>query len=328
MIQSDEELAFVRGQLQRVEDALKAIRDGVRPANESRFLLMADSYVEMIHNLRSEIDAYLGLQAVAEAQAELVMGLEGRNIELGAVPASLVTRTVDAVLRGLQAVTEGIDSTGRPPRTAGRRGRWIEQLCNLSLAGLGHGTVKVYLGEPPSLGDALLETDERATFDEVMKLLKQGFAFAAGSAAAEDIPEGLRHTVLSAIQRMAPSQRGGLEAITLSGRAMGAQNSYRITRDARTRLRDAILRITAAEQVTSVDGVIREVDLDTNTFVLRERPESVPDLTCEYAEPDEDDVKSLLDRRVIVRGTLRTSPKTGGQRMEVEMIEGVEAEDP
>ncbi len=324
MIHSDQELALARGQLGRVEDALRAIRDEVRPANEARFLLMAESYVEMIHDLRYEIDAYLGLQAVAEAQAELVMGLEGRGIELGTIPASLVIRTVDALLRGLQSVREGIDSIGRPQRTAGRRGRWIEELCNLSLAGFGHGSVKVYLGEPSSLSGALLETDERAAFDEVMTLLERGFAFASGIAAAVEIREELRHTVLSAVKRMAPSPRGALDAITFAGRAIGATKGYRITRDAHPRLQEAILRATATERVTSVDGVIREVDLDKNTFVLRERSDSAPDLNCEYAESDEDDVKSLLDRQVVVRGTLRTSPKTGSQRMEVELIEGME----
>lgn len=61
MIQNDQQLALVREQLARAEKALKAISDEVRPVNESRFSLMAESYVEVIRQLRGEIDEYLGL---------------------------------------------------------------------------------------------------------------------------------------------------------------------------------------------------------------------------------------------------------------------------
>jgi hypothetical protein len=148
MIHNEQELTIVREQLHVAEQALKAIRDEVRPVSESRFLMMAESYVDVIQELRAQVDEYLGLQAVADA-----------------------------------------------------------------------------------------------------------------------------------------------------------------------------------EEAASVEGVIREVDLDENTFILREVTESEAELHCEYAEADEEDVKSLLGERVVVTGTIRKSAKTGRQTMEADFIQAVRLED-
>jgi hypothetical protein len=324
MIYTDHELAIVREQLGRAEKALKAIRDEVRPVNESRFLLMAESYVQMILELRGQIDTYLGLEAVCQAQTELELGLEGNGIRLGHSPASLVTRVLDAFRRGLQSVVEAVESTERTVvRTAGRRKRWIEQLCDLPLVGVASGSVRVQLGEPTSLSGALLESEDREFYQHIMGLLRDGLACATGEINAEQIPEPLRQSVLNAVRKLVPAPRGALDVITFSGRAIGGGKIYRVTRNARERLEQEVRRVAVLKEITSVEGVIREVDLDRNTFLLRERPEEAAELPCEYAENDEEDVKSFLDKRVLVSGTLRTSPKAGRQTMDVEVIEAV-----
>ncbi len=327
MIHTDHELAIVREQLGRAEEALKAIRDELRPVNESRFLLMAESYVQMILELRGQIDAYLGLEAVCQAQIELELGLEGNGIRLGNSPASLVTRVLDAFRRGLQSVVEAVESTDCTVRTGGRRKRWIEQLCDLPLVGVASGSVRIQLGEATSLSGALLESEDREFYRHVMGLLRDGLACATGEISAEQIPEPLRQSVLNAVRKLVPAPRGALDVITFRGRAIGGGKIYRVTREARQRLDQEVRRVAVLKEITSVEGVIREVDLDRNTFLLRERPEEAAELPCEYAESDEEDVKSFLDKRVLVSGTLRTSPKAGRQTMDVEVIEAVGADD-
>jgi hypothetical protein len=66
MITNDAQLAVVRGQLAHVEAALDSIRRDVKPKNEKMYDLMAESYIEMLQSLRSEIDAYLGTVAPPE----------------------------------------------------------------------------------------------------------------------------------------------------------------------------------------------------------------------------------------------------------------------
>ena len=322
MIRNEKQLALVREQLDRAEKALKCLSDEVRPKSEVRFLLMAESYVEMIQQLRGEIETYLGMESVMQLQADLILGLEGRDIQLGNAPVSLVTRTIDAFRRGLQSLVDAAASDRPAAGAAGRQKRWIMELCDLPLVGIVRGSVQIQLGEPTSLSSNLLEDENREFYEQVIGLLRNGLACATGESSADQLPEKLRQPVLNAVRKLVPAPRGTLEAITVSGRAIGLGKHYRVTREARARLDQEVRRNITLTAFTSVAGIMREIDLDQNTFVLRDRPEGAPELPCEYAEIEEEDVKTYLDKRVRVSGNLRTSPKAGRQTMDVEVIEG------
>src|SRR5437588_9768927 len=72
------------------------------------------------------------------------------------------------------------------------------------------------------------------------------------------------------------------------------------------------------DTVGEADGVVRQVDLDENTFRLSDRGPGLSDITCEYDELDEERVKSALGRRVRVRGVVRASGKTDRRTIEVD----------
>jgi hypothetical protein len=82
----------------------------------------------------------------------------------------------------------------------------------------------------------------------------------------------------------------------------------------------APLPVRADRKHTAAEGVIRSVDLDAQTFVLRERPDRLADLECEYSRQLEGAVKEWLGGRVTVSGTLETSRLTGKEKMEAEAI--------
>jgi len=65
MIHTDEELTVVRKQLQRIEDALAALRRDVLPKNPNTYNLLAEGYLDQIAALQSEISAYPGGRADA-----------------------------------------------------------------------------------------------------------------------------------------------------------------------------------------------------------------------------------------------------------------------
>jgi len=59
MIHNDDELAVVRKQLSRVEEALAALRQDVLPKNQRNFEVLSEGYFDQASALRAEIDAYL-----------------------------------------------------------------------------------------------------------------------------------------------------------------------------------------------------------------------------------------------------------------------------
>ena len=62
MIRNDEELAVVRQQLTRIEDALVELRREVLPRNRANYEVLAEGYFDQIASLRTEIDTYLGME--------------------------------------------------------------------------------------------------------------------------------------------------------------------------------------------------------------------------------------------------------------------------
>ena len=62
--------------------------------------------------------------------------------------------------------------------------------------------------------------------------------------------------------------------------------------------------------------------MDVREFTLRARPGNEPDVVCAYGTEHADDVRQLLDERVMVTGLL-VKTKSSTPRMEVDAIEPV-----
>lgn len=83
---------------------------------------------------------------------------------------------------------------------------------------------------------------------------------------------------------------------------------------------------TVKEQLDRVESALcslkqRLLPGSSATFRLSDPAFRAHDLTCEYDELVEEDVRALLGHPVRVTGTLRASGKTGQQRMEADTIE-------
>jgi hypothetical protein len=57
------ELALTREQLTRAEDALVSLHQEVYAKNPRNYTIYAEAYVDMIKQLRAQIDAFLGIDA-------------------------------------------------------------------------------------------------------------------------------------------------------------------------------------------------------------------------------------------------------------------------
>src|SRR5579872_3462746 len=77
MITNDAELEVVRKQLARVEAALDSLRREVKPKNEKTYHLMAETSIDLLQSLRSEIDAYLGIAPLPENADRKYTEVEG-----------------------------------------------------------------------------------------------------------------------------------------------------------------------------------------------------------------------------------------------------------
>jgi hypothetical protein len=124
------------------------------------------------------------------------------------------------------------------------------------------------------------------------------------------IPDGeRRRLLLNQISQLVPRPRGAAERIELSGRGL-RQGSILLSRSARERVRRALSHAIHEELVTA-QGLLREIDLDGQSFIVRDPDQVGKETRCEITSEADDLLgiaKESLDHAVVVRGTQRKDP--------------------
>lgn len=330
MIKNSGQLEVVRQQLIRAETALESLRSELLPKNQQMYELISESYVEVIQSLRSEIDLYLGI-APALVASDLTISLEGPTVSLGHTSAAVVTRFIDAFRTGLQSAVEITENVERP-KTARRRERWIENLCDLSIVGVAPGSIRVLLSHPNS--KTLFNEDEKQTLQNAVEFLFTGLSWADTENIEKDHPftsltSEQRQSLLALVTRLLPPRSGDIDRVAFERNGIDSrQDSRRIvlTQASRDRIRQELESLHSTVEFVELTGVIRSVDLDSKTFILREREDGQPELTCEFSPDLDEGVKEFLDSRVVVAGTLETRPRSKKQLLLVDTIEFAAAE--
>ncbi len=323
MITNDNELRITRERLSLAEAALESLRRDVMPRNEVQYRLFSGTTIDLIRSIRADINDYLGIGT----DTDLALSLEGDLVSLGITSAAIITRTIDTFRRGLQSVASILYADNQNG-AVNKRARHIERLCDLSLVGIEPGSVKVYL-DLPTMGGGMFSEEDRHLLTDAIATLFDGLEWAARDDGV--LPQSLEHlspstrlSVLGVVARLLPPQTGPVERIVYrrrgEGRAMPSRQAT-LTRKSHPRVQEEMERLATDRKFTTANGVIRQIDLDAQTFVLRERPDSQSDLPCEYPSVLTELVKELLDCQVKVSGLLETSRLTLHTKMEAEAIE-------
>jgi hypothetical protein len=312
MIQNDEQLNQTRAAITDLEAAVASLKRDVLPVNPTRFALMAEPAVDQIRELRNNLDEYVGINDAIAETATLWMKLEGDEIEPGDAPTSVVTKMLDVLRVGVQAVAEYLNRGAVGIRPTAQ----IKDACDLRITAWVPGSVKVGLRLPEV--DPSLFPEVR---DEAEKALRLYLKTATWVASQDDdttleteIPDSIeRRLLLNQVERLVPRPHGGIEYVELFGKTM-PRGAVQLRRESRERVRSAIERtlrqaIVALELVTE-EGVLREIDLDQRTFIVR-KPGQIPEIRCAIGS-DADDLleiaKEGLDHRVRVVGNRQTHP--------------------
>ena len=210
------------------------------------------------------------------------------------------------------------------PYRKGGVSKEVETSSDLVIIGLMSGSLRVGLGLPPErqvdLFDAHDQPVVRAidTFMEVASWASSLEITSALPASISDLPS--RDYILRQVMNVAPSKEQRIDTIEFSGTLVHLPKAPLLTRWARSRLRDMIAKETGAEYMEAV-GTIREIDLDSKKFYLRERPENALSLHCVVGEEMIEDAKAALGERVTVAGTVKRDKSGRVNLLKVKTLE-------
>lgn len=306
MITDDRQLKQTRQELARLEEDLISLQREILPINSERFHLMAEAYVDHIIELRSQIDEYIGVKAYQDKVQGVWLRLIGPSIHLGSASASILTSTIENFRKSIRSITSIMK--GELPYQKGGISKDVETSADLVIIGLKTGSLRVGLGLPPEnqLNMFDLHTEPvRKAIDTFMEVASWASASESDSALPVSISDSpSRDYILRQVMNMAPSNKLPVETIEFSGNLVHSGEAPLLTRGARSRLRNAIAKEPGAEYIEAV-GTIREIDLDSKKFYLRERPNNEQPLHCSVSDEMLEEAKAALGDRVRLAGSAK-----------------------
>jgi hypothetical protein len=314
MISSDAELQQAVEQMQRLYQVLAGLRRKVEPDRPELFAVIAEGPMDLVRQLQEQVDAYVGLAALREREADVWLRIHGPQIVWDDAPTSVVTAFVDSLRKGVQMVAEFLDTgtlTTRPTNE-------LKHACDLRLLALAKGSVQVGLRLP----EGLAAGSKRGVAEEALARYLRVAAWAAGDddqAIDARVTDPERRVLLNAVKPLVPRQRGVVEFVELHGRRVGGR-AVRLTRQSRRRLDDALDRLVM-EQIETRGGVLREIDLDERTFLLRQGDDPAQ-IRCSFPDELYEAAKEAFDRPVRVSGVMRPpAGRRGAPLLYVQRIE-------
>lgn len=298
MIANDAELQQTRNQLSQLEHAIAELRDHVYVQNPERFRLMAESYLDEIEKLRTRIDEYIGVELARDVSTDFIVRIRSPLLTEGTAPASVVSRTVDALQRGLQRMGEFVARAQFNVPDVITHRRLIRQF-QLDVVVITSGSFQV--------GLRVTEEEEPSVSRESVKEAIRRFSEALRYAQREENREAFQRLVpdvnfqlqvLQSLKEMAPSRRRKDYDIEFRG---GFLRDEPIVFKTETRAHIAKL-IRATTEEAHDTGVVREINLENRTFHVKTRATT---LRCRYPARLEQEIKRTLDKGVEVFGVAK-----------------------
>ena len=296
MIANARELELTRENLSHMEASVSELRDRVYPVSRDRFSLMAESYLEEIKKLRAQIDEYTGISLALDATSDFLVRVAGPTTDEGTAPAPLV----NSVIAALQVCFKRVGKFVAVRDQGAILERALGSHFDLEVLAVTPGSFRVGLRVSHPVEEDRLQGSKDAAF----RLLSETLRLVARQEPREQfervLPElNLQLQVLQGLKSLPPTRRQEGYVVQLGGRAF-AQERLEFVPETRSFLAEVI---RATTEDARQEGVVREINLDHRTFLIRT---NVGSLRCKYAADLEESVKRLLDSQVRVVGRAKT----------------------
>ena len=322
MITNDEQLDQAMEQLGRMYRALADLRKEVLKVNARNFVLMAEGPMDEIRRLEEQIGVYTGRADVEINESDVWLRIVGPDLTWPEAQTSIVTAFLDAFRKGVQAIAVYASRghlTTFPTND-------LKRACDFRIVAFQAAGLCIGVRAPDEAQVGLFGGSDHALVSQALEQFLQ-VADWVGSDDPPKVFEQLfpdpheRRFLLNSLKPFVPRPLGDVERIEISGRAVPRSRTITLTKSSNQRIDRAIDALTA-ERVEEHAGDLREIDLDSWSFTLR-NAEDVRVVRCTFEEDLLESAKEAVDRHVRVTGVRRmdagrrTAPTLRVVRLEI-----------
>lgn len=258
-------------------------RDGNATAEQTEMLL--NPYREMVEAI---YERDIPLAKLAD-QSDILLHVRGPSATGPSPRVSVLTRlltsTRDQVTRLAKQI--GGVTTVRVPTS-----------LDMGFVGVAGGSLFV--------GFSADSSNEGDSTREAVRLISEASSLVASNGSVAELAQTIhdpaaRDMALAAVRHLSPSGQIGIREIEILGKQVAQQVS--LTTETRRHARGIMAQriVSTTSRSETFVGTVREVDLDASRFEIRNVEGNTEDIRCAH-ELEEAEVKSLVDRRVRVKG--------------------------
>lgn len=314
MILNKESKKVAELQILRLENSLIDIKAKTNN-NSALFKIVSIPYIDRIRVLRSEIEEFIGVTN-SEENSDLIIRISGEEIGKGKAPSSIVINSLSnfkSSITNTYANILGITNLDNIPKA-------IKDICDFSLVGTLEGSIQLVLEVPEDSNTLFSDEELFKTINIIQDVsywaLKQG----SKEELEEIIPDNeLSIKILNNVLKLTPSTEDSkIHSIQLYGNLITKDKELILTKETRSFIKDFIKEVEL--DTIQITGVIREIDLDKKSFILRDvNIEGLKEVHCKYNEQ----INSVkLNTKVLVTG-IEKSRRTKISKMVLTHVENL-----
>lgn len=323
MINSERDLERAHEALGDLYRAIASLRGEIGTTNPATFAILAEGPLHEIERIQSEIEAFTGVSLARLEHAPLWLRLVGRKARWGETSASVLTAFLDALRKGVQSIASYniIGRIGRRPSAE------IQRACDLELVNFVPGSFQVGIRIPEPDQADLFPVPQLPFAETALTEFLSAADWAASDSPVDavvsmfqDAPK--RRVALRAVKAFVPRTSGGIDFVELSGSAVPLAHTVHLAPQATHRIVKALETAVSAHEEQH-EGEIREIDLDKQTFKLRNVP-TLGEVRCHFGDDIYPFAIELLGKRVRVIGMRAPRRGEGRGMLEVGDLEKLE----
>lgn len=307
MIRNIEEKKHAENRIKKLEAIISSLKEELLPEREEQFKIMAKVYVKKIIELREEIEVFTGMDLLIVERKDINIHIKGPSINYGAAPISVISNYLDSFRKAMQkiySIMNNIEIKTRVPII-------ISELTDFRLNAYQPGSINLSLSLPEKQTGLFEDMDIYSSIDIYFKLLEWLGNDTDDKKILDEYINNLDKNKLEKllinILKTLPDNKN-IDSIEFYGNSIKSEKKIYVNHESRNKIKEKLNTNTNEEQIAEYRGCIRELDLDRQTFLLRNiEGKEVKQIKCILNENIADDIKNYLDTNVLIVGTVKNN---------------------
>ena len=295
MIRNYEEKVYAENRIAKLEKILLSLKEDLLPDREEQYKAMAKVYVSKIRVLREEIEEFTGMSLLNMKRRDLNLHIVGPAIDYGVAPVSILTKYLADFKSALQQIYISL--------YGGTVNNYISKLFDMGLYEYNPGSINVSL-QFENQQISLLENNDNSkithTLDVYFKIIQW--------MNTDDIlyirdmsEEQLRNIVANMIKTMPDNKK--IRSISFESDRVDIKTPVTVTSGHKKKMKEYISSVS--NEYVIIVGDMRELDLDKNTFWIRNIGDTNQTQKCKFKREMLEDIANCLGYKVTVEGILK-----------------------